>query len=262
MPSEAGADVPRARIPSFGAVHGPDASTAPAACPDEVRRRLGLAFDVDDLVVAERLARQVRPWFGVAKVGLELYSAAGPDAVGLLADLGYEVFVDLKLHDIPTTVRRAARVLGVLGARYVNFHAAGGAAMLRAGVEGLAEGAHRAGAPEPTALAVTVLTSETEVPPELMRQLVEEAVAGKCGGVVCAASDVATVRDIAPQLLTVVPGIRLPGGDVHDQGRAATPSEAIAGGADLLVVGRAVTAAEDPSVAAADVVAEALAALG
>src|SRR3546814_12730275 len=114
--------------------------TEPAA-PDEVRASLAVALDVDDAVAALRLARDLRPWVGVAKVGLELYSAAGPDVVGSLQDLGYDVFCDLKFHDIPTTVERASRVVGALGARYLNFHAAGGTAMLAAGVEGLRSGA-------------------------------------------------------------------------------------------------------------------------
>src|SRR4051812_251573 len=93
---------------------------------DDVRARLAIVLDRDDLVDAVRLAASVRPWFGVAKVGLELYSAAGPDAITTIADLGYEVFADLKLHDIPTTVHRASRVLGSIGARYVTLHTVGG----------------------------------------------------------------------------------------------------------------------------------------
>ena len=109
------------------------------------RDRLALALDVDDLVEAIRLARILRPWFGTAKVGLELFSASGPEAIGAFAGLGYRVFLDLKMHDIPTTVHRAARVVGALGIDYLTLHAQGGVAMLRAGVEGLAEGAEGAG---------------------------------------------------------------------------------------------------------------------
>src|SRR5947207_11681804 len=98
--------------------------------------RFAIALDVDDLVAAARLARNLRPYFGVAKVGLELYSAHGPDAIIAMADLDYRVFVDLKLLDIPTTVGRAARVVGALGATYLTMHAFGGVAMLQAGVEG------------------------------------------------------------------------------------------------------------------------------
>src|SRR5579859_6548634 len=113
--------------------------------PESVRSRLALALDVDDAVVAARLARQLAPWFGVAKVGLELFSAAGPEVVQSLIGAGYDVFLDLKMADIPTTVNRAARVVGALGVSYLTLHAFAGPAVLRAGVEGLAEGADKAG---------------------------------------------------------------------------------------------------------------------
>ncbi|MET0729451.1 MAG: orotidine-5'-phosphate decarboxylase [Acidimicrobiales bacterium] len=219
------------------------------------RARLALALDVDDAVAALRLARELQPWFGVAKVGLELYSAAGPDIFGSLTDLGYDVFADLKFHDIPTTVARASRVIGAIGVRYLTLHAAGGVPMLAAGVEGLLDGAERAGLPEPTALAVTILTSESDAPGDLLRQRVDAALAAGCGGIVCAASDVATAKRLGPHLIAVVPGIRPAGGPTHDQGRPATPSEAVAAGADLLVIGRAVTEAGDPAAAAAAVAA-------
>ena len=217
----------------------------------EGRDRLALALDVDDLVVALRLARELRPWFGVAKVGLELYSAAGPDAVTSLVDLGFDVFLDLKLHDIPTTVGRAATVVGALGVRYLTLHAHGGVPMLRAGVEGLAEGAARADEPTPTALAVTVLTSDRDAPPHIVPKRVQAALEAGCGGLVCGAPDIREVRMLAPRLTVVVPGTRLPGADVHDQARTDTPEAALAAGASILVIGRAVTAAPDPSAAAA-----------
>lgn len=226
-----------------------------AAAPDEVRARLALALDVDDLVDALRLARQVRPWFGVAKVGLELYSAAGPDAVGALAEAGFEVFVDLKLLDIPTTVQRASRVLGALGVRYLTLHARGDEAMLRAGVEGLHDGAAAAGLPEPVALAVTVLTSDGTAPPHIVPHRIALAVEAGCGGIVCAAADVRDAKSLAPRLLAVVPGIRLPGDDADDQARTSTPAAAAEAGADLLVLGRSVTRADDPAAAAAAVAA-------
>jgi len=224
--------------------------------------RLAIALDADDLVGAVRTARALAPWFGTAKVGLELYSAAGPDAVGALADLGYRVFVDLKMFDIPTTVFRAARVVGALGASELTVHAAGGSAMLAAAAEGLAEGADLAGAVRPIALAVTVLTSEGDAPPELVQERAALAAGAGCGGVVCAASDLGVVGAVAPDLRTVVPGIRPTGAPTNDQARVATPSTAIAAGADLLVIGRAVTAAADPEGAAAAIAAEAAAAAG
>lgn len=220
----------------------------------DVRRRLALVLDLDDLVAARRLAATLRPWFGVAKVGLELYTAAGPDAIETMADLGYEVFADLKLHDIPTTVGRASRVLGSLGASYVTMHAFGGVDMLRAGVEGLREGADRAGMAEPTALAVTVLTSDDGAPPHILPKRVATAVEAGCGGLVCAVADAREARLLGPRLTIVTPGIRPAGAPRHDQARAATPQEAFDAGADLLVIGRAVTGAPDPVVAAAELV--------
>jgi orotidine-5'-phosphate decarboxylase len=233
--------------------------TAAAEAPlvdqaDDVRRRLALVLDVDDLVEARRLAATLRPWFGVAKVGLELYSAAGPDAIETMVDLGYEVFVDLKLHDIPTTVGRASKVLGSLGASYATMHAFGGVDMLRAGVEGLREGAEQAGLPEPCALAVTILTSDAGAPPHILPKRVALAIEAGCGGLVCAVEDAHDARQMGPRLKIVTPGIRPAGSPTHDQARAATPQEAFDAGADLLVIGRAVTAAPDPVVAASALV--------
>ena len=216
----------------------------------EARDRLALALDVDDMVAALRLARRVQPWFGVVKVGLELFTAAGPDAVAAMVNAEFKVFLDLKAHDIPTTVRKAARVVGALGASYLTLHAHGGTAMLRAGVDGLREGAESAGVPAPVAIAVTVLTSDADAPPHILGRRVATAVEGGCGGLVCAADDVREAKELAPRMFTVVPGIRLSHGDPHDQARAATPQQAVAAGADLLVVGRAVTAARDPEAAA------------
>lgn len=224
--------------------------------PDEVRRRLALALDVDDLEEARRLAAELRPWFGVAKVGLELFCAAGPVAVAAMVEMGFDVFLDLKLADIPTTVGRAARALGSLGVSYLTVHAFAGVAVLRAGVEGLAEGAEEAGLAAPSVLAVTVLTSDDGAPPHILGTRVDAALEAGCAGVVCAAADVAEVRRRGPGLRIAVPGIRPRGVPVDDQRRFATPAEAWAAGADLLVIGRAVTAAHDRMAAAAAIVAE------
>lgn len=229
-----------------------------AGVTDEVRATLALALDVDDLVVATRMARDLAPWFGVAKVGLELYSAAGPDAVAAMRDLGYDVFLDLKLHDIPTTVGRAARVLGALGVDYLTLHAFGGVDMLRAGVEGLGEGASNAGLETPVAVAVTVLTSDGGAPDHIVPQRVRLAAEAGCGGLVCAAKDLVDARTLAPRLVRIVPGIRLTGSAADDQAHPSTPGEAMARGADLLVIGRTVTAAPDPAEAANRLVGELL----
>lgn len=219
----------------------------------DVRNRMAIALDVDDLVEATRIAKEVRPWFGVAKIGLELYSACGPDAVVELIDCGYRIFLDLKLHDIPTTVRRAAHVVGALGASYVTLHAAGGSPMLRAGVEGLATGAANAGLDVPVALAVTVLTSDDDAPSHVLGKRVRMAVESGCRGIVCAAGDVREAKQLAPRIVCVVPGIRPAGASRDDQARASTPQGALTAGADLLVIGRAVTAAADRAKAAAEI---------
>jgi orotidine-5'-phosphate decarboxylase len=191
-----------------------------------------------------QLANRLSPWFGVAKIGLELYSAAGPKAIAALQDAGLTVFADLKLHDIPTTVERAARVLGGLGVAYVNFHAAGGVAMLQAGLAGLADGAATAGRARPRGLAVTVLTSDEDT--SLFPARLDAAIAARCDGVVCSMHEVAAVKHARRDLVAVVPGVRLSSGDPNDQRRVGTPEAVAAAGADVLVVGRAVTAAGDP----------------
>lgn len=218
--------------------------------------RLALALDTDDLVAALRMARELAPWFATAKVGLELFAAAGPDAVVSLGALGYRVFIDVKLHDIPTTVGKASRVLGALGGSFVTLHTAGGVDMLAAGVEGLAAGADAAGLPRPMALGVTVLTSDADAPASLLAARVGTAAAAGCGGVVCAAGDLAVVGDTAPGLFTMVPGIRPAGAATDDQQRVATPAAAIGAGASMLVIGRAVTASDDPVAAAQQVTAD------
>ncbi|MGD0440561.1 MAG: orotidine-5'-phosphate decarboxylase [Acidimicrobiales bacterium] len=236
----------------------------------EVRERLALALDVGTLDEAVDLAGRLHPWFSVAKVGLELFSSEGPLAVDALLDEGFRVFVDLKLHDIPTTVGRAARRIGSLGACYMTVHAAGGEEMLRAAVEGFEEGwatAVAMGHPEPDegsagVLAVTVLTSDPEAAADLLIARAGLALSTGCLGVVCAATDLPAVRSRAPGLFTVVPGIRLAESPPDDQARAAGPFAALRAGADLLVVGRTVTGSNAPEVEAEKLSAEVAAALG
>jgi len=212
------------------------------------RDHLAISLDVPSLDDALELAAGVSPWFGVAKVGLELYSAAGPAAIEPLQDLGMHVFCDLKLHDIPTTVGRAARVLGRLGVSYLNFHAAGGVDMLRAGVDGVFEGARDVGRDAPVPLAVTVLTSDPDAS-AFERRLADALEAG-CGGVVCSVHEIARVKRARHDFLAVVPGVRLDDGDRHDQARVGSPTQVASAGADVLVVGRLVSAAADRRAAA------------
>ena len=221
---------------------------SPPSDPSEVRgdRRLAIALDVASLDAAVLLAGAVAPFMGVAKVGLELFTAAGPSAIGAVGASRFDVFADLKLHDIPTTVGRAAAEAGRAGARYLTVHAAGGPHMLKAGVDGLAEGSGGAGG----VLAVTVLTSDHNRPETELASRAAMAAEAGCAGLICSAADLPIVSDAAPGLIKVVPGIRLPGDPADDQARPAGPAEAIAAGADMLVVGRAVTG---PVLAAIDV---------
>ena len=217
---------------------------------DEIRDKLALALDVDDLVVGVRLARELKSYFSVLKIGLELYSAAGPEVIGTFQQLGYKIFLDLKLHDIPNTVHRASKVLGSLGVNYLTLHTSGGSEMMSAGVEGLLEGAQNAGIGAPVALGVTILTSDPNTDEDLMKQRIRVAKDSGCLGLVCSALDLPIVSKQAPDLLAVVPGIRPSGAEAHDQKKVATPSKALEEGAGLLVIGRPVTEAENPTEAA------------
>jgi orotidine-5'-phosphate decarboxylase len=214
----------------------------------DVRNRLAIALDESDLDRAEQLAKEVAPWIGVVKVGLELYSAAGPDAVARMRALDLDVFADIKLHDIPTTVGRAARVLGRQGVRYLNFHAAGGVDMLRAGVEGLAEGAREAGHSQAIPIAVTILTSDPDV--RAFNDRLACAIEAGCGGVVCSVEEIARVHAARPDFVTIVPGVRFADSAHDDQARVGTPERVTRAGGDLLVIGRAVTRADDRRAAA------------
>ncbi len=229
-----------------------------SGAPDSVRSRLVLPLDVGDLAAAEAIAKRLAPWFGVAKVGHELFAEAGPEAFERMHQLGMAVFCDLKLHDIPNTVERAARAHARHGVEIMNAHGAGGLEMLKAFVNGANEGAADISAPSPITLAITVLTSESD--PSAFETRLGYAIEGGCDGVVCSALEVHLAAGRG--MKTMVPGIRLAGGDTHDQRRVGTPGATIALGATWLVVGRAVTGAINPEEAASLVTAEVFAALG
>ncbi len=221
------------------------------------RDHLVLVLDVERLDDALAYAERMSTWFSIVKVGYELYAAAGPEAFDALHHKGFRVFADLKLHDIPTTVERGARAIGRHGVEFLNFHAAGGETMLRAGVEGLRDGARDAGHAQPIALAVTVLTSDANI--DALESRMETAANAGFDGVVCGGPDIAIAR--AHNLRTMVPGIRLPGGETHDQARVDTPGDAITRGADWIILGRAVAAADDPERAAEETTRDVAAAL-
>lgn len=229
---------------------------------EEAVRRLAVALDASEREEILRLAGALRGRVGVAKVGLEAFTAHGPALVAAVRELGLPVFLDLKLHDIPNTVERAASNAARLGVAMLTVHASGGEAMLRAAVAGAAK-AQR----PPAVLAVTVLTSlddgalaELGIPGGASGRVAAwAALAQRCGcaGVVCSPQEAAGLRSaLGPGFLLVTPGVRPSGESRGDQRRVATPREAIAAGADLLVVGRPITAAADPVAAAEAIVAE------
>jgi len=220
---------------------------------------VAVALDAPDAATAVRWATQVAPSVSTVKVGLELFCQAGPQVVEQVraAAPGLDVFLDLKLHDIPNTVAGAARSVAALRPRYLTVHAAGGADMVRAAVEAC---------PGTTVTAVTVLTSLSEdvlaqvglAGPALdaARRLAVLAVAAGAGALVCSPREVAAVRaEVGPGVVLVTPGVRPAGGNLGDQARVATPQQALADGADLLVVGRPVTRAADVAAAARELAA-------
>ncbi len=225
--------------------------------------RLIVALDFPSADAAMELVGRLEGccrWF---KVGMELYYAAGNQVIEGLRERGYEVFLDLKLHDIPNTVAGAVRSVTGVGASLLTVHAGGGEAMMRAAVQA----ASAPGAPK--LLAVTVLTSMDDAelsavgvsdgPSTQVLRLARLARTAGIGGLVCSAEEVEAVRQaMGPEMLLVVPGIRLQSsaGQPDDQRRVATPAEAIARGASMLVVGRPITQAADPARAASGILAE------
>ncbi len=214
-----------------------------------------VAMDVSDLDEAEAIARRLEGEVAIYKVGSELFSAQGPAAVVRLRSYG-PVFVDLKFHDIPTTVERASRNVGRLGASMFTVHALGGEAMVAAAVRGAAAGAAESGVPVPLVLAVSVLSSVAGEGLASPASLAFEARAAGAGGIVVSGEDVSTVREVVgEEPCLVVPGIRPAGSNGHDQVRVLTPQEAIERGADYLVIGRPITASSDPAGAARTILA-------
>lgn len=224
--------------------------------------RLAVALDVADRARLTALCRALRGRVGVFKVGLELYTALGPEAIELVVSEGGPVFLDLKLHDIPNTVAAAVRQAARREVALLTLHCAGGVEMLKAAVAAAAEFPR-----PPKLLGVTVLTSlqaadldqiglSGPVPAAVLR-LAGLAQGAGLGGLVTSPEEVQALRAaLGPGPLLVVPGIRPEGAERGDQRRVATPAEAIRRGASLLVVGRPITAAADPAAAADAIAAE------
>ena len=212
-----------------------------------------VALDFSVAADAVNLARQLDPSTVRLKVGKQLFTAAGPDLVRSLQDLGFDIFLDLKFHDIPNTVAKAVHSAADLGVWMVNVHASGGSRMMRAAREALIDRAHK-----PLLVAVTVLTSMTREdlaelnwdadPLDRVYDLSTLAQQSGMDGVVCSAAEVSMLRRYHSQeFLMVTPGIRQSGDAVGDQRRVVTPLDAISAGATHLVVGRAITASLNPA---------------
>ena len=235
---------------------------------DDPRSRVVVALDVPNGEEALRLADSLRPDLAWVKVGLQLFGAEGPDVVRRLRSLGFSVFLDLKLHDIPNTVARAVESLAALGVQLATVHAGGGRCV-GAAVEAARAASERGPRGESLGiLAVTVLTSHGEddmkqlydsprTAAELVPRLAKAALADGAHGLVASPREVRALRErFGDAPLLVIPGIRPAGADLDDQARVATPGQAIADGADLLVIGRPITRAPAPRDALARVVDE------
>ena len=212
-----------------------------------------IALDSADTDIAYNLIHQLRGLPCWLKVGMELYYSAGPDFIRRLKHEGYSIFLDLKLHDIPNTVRRSSSVLAKLGVDMLNVHAAGGFEMMRSALAGVREVSDST-----KVIAVTQLTSTDE---EMLKKEIGiyaplqdiviryAKLAKEAGlqGVVSSAAEATLIKMVCgPQFLTITPGIRLAGSTFHDQKRVMTPIEAIKNGADYLVIGRTITEAPNP----------------
>jgi orotidine-5'-phosphate decarboxylase len=229
----------------------------------QAKERIILALDVNTEDEAMTLVEKLRGHVGLFKVGMELYTAVGPGIVRRIQDLGGSVFVDLKFHDIPNTVASAGRVMTRLGCAMFTTHAAGGTRMLTALTQAVREEADTLGVQSPLVLAVALLTSidqrilEDDI---LIRGMsvrdvsvrwASLAKAAGAGGMICSPLETAAIRaECGSEFELVTPGIRPQWTPRHDQKRVTTPGEAVSGGADYIVVGRAITQADDPVSAA------------
>ena len=232
------------------------------------QRRIITALDVPGRQQALDLAGRLGPEGGFVKVGLELFSAAGPQVVRELQELGRDVFLDLKYNDIPNTVASAAKVAAGMGASLCTMHAGNGRGAMTAAAEALASCPIGPSGRRPALLAVTVLTSLSqdqlnEVRPsadslqDSVVRLAQLAWDCGCDGVVCSPADLPRLREaVGPEILAVTPGVRPAGASLDDQHRVTTPLMAMNSGADFLVIGRPITKAADPAAALAAIAEE------
>jgi orotidine-5'-phosphate decarboxylase len=215
---------------------------------------IAVALDAPDLATAREWASAVAPHVQVVKVGLEVFLRDGHDAVHIAREAsGCDIFLDVKLHDIPATVAGAAHAVAKLNPKYLTVHASGGQDMVKAAVEAL---------PDTYVTAVTILTSLSQdqlaamgwngTAQDIVKRLSAQSVAAGARAIVCSPQEVAAVRaEVGPEIVLITPGVRPAGSDAGDQKRIATPEQALADGANLLVIGRPITGASNIAEAAA-----------
>ncbi len=222
-----------------------------------IKDRLIIALDVNTIKEEERLLDILSPFVNIFKVGMELFYSCGPKAIEIIKKYDRDIFLDLKFHDIPNTVRASARIATRLGVFMFNVHALGGSDMMKGALEGAEEEGMKLGVDRPKILGVTILTSMDDrtlqqigINKSSENQVVSLARLAKesgLDGVVASPQETHKIReDMGDNFLIVTPGIRPEGGEKQDQKRIATPQQAIERGADYIVIGRSITKAKDP----------------
>ncbi|MBR3605098.1 MAG: orotidine-5'-phosphate decarboxylase [Candidatus Gastranaerophilales bacterium] len=224
---------------------------------EEIRKKLVLALDVEDIKEAKQLVDELSPYIGTFKVGLQLFCGYGLEIVNYIKEKNSDFFLDVKLHDIPNTVEKASYNVIKNGANFFNVHATGGIEMMKAAKKGAMEAAEKYNKKKPLVLAVTVLTSisqevltqelsNTKTVEDFVIQLAKNARAAGLDGVVASAKELRAIkREVGEDFIVLTPGIRPAWSNKDDQQRVATPASAIKDGADFIVLGRAVTKAEN-----------------
>jgi orotidine-5'-phosphate decarboxylase len=229
-----------------------------------VRNPIIAALDVSTVEMALKLAEEIRPAVGAFKIGSELFTTGGPEIVRRIRGSGASVFLDLKFHDIPNTVAKAVAAATRLDVQMLTIHASGGSEMMRAAQESAEQTAQQCGWKPPLVLGVTVLTSmDSRTLAEIgsvanvgaqVERLAGLAVKAGLGGLVCSPLEITALRQILPrEVQLVTPGIRTGAEKADDQKRTLTPKEALAAGANWLVIGRPIYAAKNPRAAAEEI---------
>lgn len=216
---------------------------------------IAVALDAPNLATAESWAQATAPYVDILKIGLEVFLRDGANAINVVKKTDCKLFLDLKLHDIPNTVKGASESVAKFSPEFLTVHASGGPAMITAAAQAL---------PDTKITAVTILTSMSpedlkivgfeKSAQELAVQMAQMAVAAGARAIVCSPQEVAAIRSVVPKEITLItPGVRPVGADLGDQSRVATPQAAIADGANIVVIGRPITGASDVMQAACEI---------